>query len=171
MNMKKKIIIVVGVFLLCLASVIGICFSVTKQDTVPANDPEEIMARIDAALGDEYKKQTMTELVATLQYGDDDGNTINYYILKTTYYEADPTEVTGLNTEAIMLIVDPDLADSCREMKIQEWDAALYEKGEQSYLCWTYSPEVSYILEYDPHAVADEEIIKMAESAIPINEE
>ena len=47
----------------------------------------------------------MTELVATIQYGDNDGNTINYYILKTTCYEADPAEITGLNTEAIMLIV------------------------------------------------------------------
>ena len=55
-------------------------------------------------------------------------------------------------------------------MKIQDWAAALYERGELSYLCWTYSPEVSYILEYSPYAFADEEIIKMAESAKPINE-
>lgn len=33
-------------------------------------------------------------------------------------------------------------------MKIQEWGAALYEKVELSYLCWTYSPEVSYILPF-----------------------
>lgn len=96
---------------------------------------------------------------------------INYYILKTTYYEADPAEITGLNTEAIKRIVNPDRADSCQKMKIQDWDAALYERGELSYLCWTYSPEVSYILEYSPYAFADEEIIKMAESAKPINEE
>lgn len=56
-------------------------------------------------------------------------------------------------------------------MKIQDWDAALYEKGELSYLCWTYSPEVSYILEYNTDSVTDKEIIKMAESAKPINEE
>ena len=92
-------------------------------------------------------------------------------ILKTTCYEADPAEITGLNTEAIMLIVGPGTADACQEMKIQDWDAALYERGELSYLCWTYSPEVSYILEYSPYAFADEEIIKMAESAKPINEE
>ena len=112
-----------------------------------------------------------TELVATLKYGDEEGNEINYYILKTTYYEADPAEITGLNTEAIKRIVNPDRADSCQKMKIQDWDAALYERGELSYLCWTYSPEVSYILEYSPYAFADEEIIKMAESAKPINEE
>ena len=59
-----------------------------------------------------------TELVATIQYGDNDGNTINYYILKTTCYEADPAEITGLNTEVIMLIVGPGTADACQEMKI-----------------------------------------------------
>lgn len=48
-----------------------------------------MLGRIEAALGDEYKKQSMTELVATIQYGDNDGNTINYYILKTTCYEAE----------------------------------------------------------------------------------
>ena len=137
----------------------------------PVENPEEMLGRIENALGDEYKKQSMTELVATLKYGDEEGNEINYYILKTTYYEADPAEITGLNTEAIKLIVNPDRADSCQKMKIQDWDAALYERGELSYLCWTYSPEVSYILEYSPYAFADEEIIKMAESAKPINEE
>ena len=77
-----------------------------------------MLGRIEAALGDEYKKQSMTELVATIQYGDNDGNTINYYILKTTCYEADPAEITGLNMEVIMLIVGPGTADACQEMKI-----------------------------------------------------
>ena len=43
----------------------------------PAENPEEMLGRIENALGDEYKKQSMTELVATIQYGDNDGNTIN----------------------------------------------------------------------------------------------
>lgn len=150
----------------------GLCIIVIRgKSPNPAENPEEMLGRIENALGDEYKKQSMTELVATLKYGDEEGNEINYYILKTTYYEADPAEITGLNTEAIKRIVNPDRADSCQKMKIQDWDAALYERGELSYLCWTYSPEVSYILEYSPYAFADEEIIKMAESAKPINEE
>lgn len=32
---------------------------------------------------------------------------------------------------------------------------------------WTDSPEVSYVLEYNPQTISDEEIIKMAESAEP----
>lgn len=166
---KKKKIGLAGVIVICILALVFITTRVRTSKA--ADDPYEMMERIENALGDEYKKQSMTELAATLQYSDGADNIINYYILKTTYYEADPAEVTGLNTEAIKLIVDPDRADSCQEMKIQDWDGALYETDELSYLCWTYSPEVSYILEYNPAMIADEEIIKMAESARPINEE
>lgn len=166
---KKKKIGLAGIIIICTLALVFITMRVRTSKA--ADDPYEMLERIENALGDEYKKQSMTELVATLQYSDGEDNTINYYILKTTYYEADPAEVTGLNTEAITLIVNPDMADTCKEMKIQDWDAALYEKGELSYLCWTYSPEVSYILEYNPNLVADEEIIKMAESVKPVNEE
>lgn len=166
---KKKIIGLAGAVVVCI--LVFVFIVIRGKSPNPAENPEEMLGRIENALGDEYKKQSMTELVATLKYGDEEGNEINYYILKTTYYEADPAEITGLNTEAIKRIVNPDRADSCQKMKIQDWDAALYERGELSYLCWTYSPEVSYILEYSPYAFADEEIIKMAESAKPINEE
>ncbi len=165
---RKKI----GLGVVIVVSILALVFlGIRIRTSKTADDPHEMVERIENALGDEYKKQSMTELAATLQYSDGAESTINYYILKTTYYEADPEEVTGLNTDAIALIVDPNSADSCQEMKIQEWDGALYSKGELSYLCWTYSPEVSYILEYNPSLIADEEIIKMAESAKPMNEE
>lgn len=98
----------------------------------------------------------------------DDGMAItpdNYHILKTTYYEADPSEITGLNVDALGVLINPDSANRCKEMKIKNWDAALYEFDEHSYLCWTDTPEISYVLEYSPEAVPDEEIVKMAESA------
>lgn len=166
---KKKII---GLACAIVACILVLAFMVARGKSQNSTEsPDKMLERIENALGDEYKKQSMTELAATLKYGDEEGNEINYYILKTTYYEADPAEVTGLNTEAIKLIVDPDRADSCQEMKIQDWDGALYETGKLSYLCWTYSPEVSYILEYNPDVIPDEEIIKMAESARSIDEE
>lgn len=42
-------------------------------------------------------------LVATMTYGDqnDKDNNIYYRILKTTFYEGDPEEITGLHTEAL----------------------------------------------------------------------
>lgn len=88
-------------------------------------------------------------------------------ILKTTYYEADPNEITGLNIDALNVLFNPESANSCEQMKIQGWDVALYKTKSRGYLCWTDSPEVSYVLEYNLQAIADEEIIKMAESAEP----
>lgn len=167
MTRKKRF----GIAAIIIVCVLTFLFLTVDRKTAKEDDENEMMERIENALGEEYKKQSMTELAATIQYGDKEGHTINYYILKTTYFEADPTEVTGLNTNAISLIVNPETAESCIEMKIQNWDAALYKTDKLSYLCWTDTPEVSYILEYDPDAVADEEIIKMAESARIVNEE
>lgn len=164
---KKKLLGIAGAITICAV----LLFLAVNGKQVQADPREKMIERLENALGDEYKKQSMTELAATLQYGDDEGNTVNYYILKTTYYEADPTNVTGLNTCAISLIVDTQTAERQLEMKIQDWDAAIYRTDALSYLCWTYSPEVSYILEYNADAIPDEEIIKMAESAKLVHEE
>lgn len=160
---KKKYAIVFLVLACCL---IVIFFASTKMNAANKDRSDEMIERIENALGDDLKKQSMTELVATLEYGNEDGTKKIYYrILKTTYYEADPAEVTGLHTEALNVLFPVDYMDSCEEMKIQDWDAALYKKGESAYLCWTYSPEVTYVLEYNPEQLDDSEIIKMAESA------
>lgn len=112
----------------------------------------------------------MTELAATITYGNgDDEDNIYYRILKTTYYEGgDPSSVTGLNTEALNVLFPTEYMDSCEEMMIQNWHGALYKKDDKAYLCWTCDPEVSYVLEYNPNAIDDSEIIKMAESAEPV---
>lgn len=87
----------------------------------------------------------------------------------TTFYEGDPEEITGLHTEALGVLFPVDSMDSCEEMMIQDWPGALYKKDDTSFLCWTYSPEVTYVLEYTPSKIDDSEIIKMAESATPIH--
>ena len=61
-----------------------------------------------------------------------------------------------------------DSMDSCEEMMIQDWPGALYKKDDTAFLCWRYSPEVTYVLEYTPSKIDDSEIIKMAESAEPV---
>ena len=53
------------------------------------------------------------------------------------------------------------LVSSLPESEVME----RYEFDELSYLCWTDTPEASYVLEYNPDAIPDEEILKMAESA------
>ena len=64
-----------------------------------------------------------------------------------------------------------DMMDSCEEMMIQDWHGALYKKDDTAYLCFTYDPEVTYVLEYTPSKMSDADIIKMAESVEPIEEE
>lgn len=163
--MRKKItIVLIAVFLL-----LGVVFATGALASESENNPRDMINKFEAAvkevLGDDYKKQTETVVAGTIKYGDKEGNEINYHILKTTYYEADPSEVTGLNVDALSVLFNPDSANSCKEMKIKDWDAALYEFDELSYLCWTDTPEASYVLEYNPDVIPDEEILKMAESA------
>ena len=93
----------------------------------------------------------------------------NYYrILKTTFYEGGPEKNTGLHTEALGVLFPVDSMDSCEEMMIQDWPGALYKKDDTAFLCWTYSPEVTYVLEYTPSKIDDSESIKMAESTEPV---
>lgn len=169
MSRKRWIALIVFVAV-CIVVAIGIAVTQHKK---AEPTPDEMISRLEDALGDEYKKQRVTELAATMVYGDktNEENKIYYRILKTTYYEADPAEVTGLNTDAFGVLFPVESMDSCEEMKIQDWDAALYKKDDVAFLCWTYSPEVSYALEYNPNTIADSEIIKMAESAKVMDEE
>lgn len=162
--MKKKITFVLLAVFLILGTVFAIS-AFAKDDVTPQEMASRIENAIHEVLGDEYKKQTETVVAGTLKYADKEGNAINYHILKTTYYEADPNAVKGLNVDALGVLFDPEGAISCKEMKIKDWDAALYAFDELSYLCWTDTPEVSYVLEYNPDTIPDEEIIKMAESA------
>lgn len=57
------------------------------------------------------------------------------------------------------------------EQSFHEYYGALYKKDDTAYLCWTYDPEVTYVLEYTPSKMPDSEVLKMAESAVPIEEE
>ena len=164
--MKKKItIVLIAVFL-----ILGVVFAAGALAKEKEDTPRDMINKFESAvkevLGDDVKKQTETVVAGTLKYSDEEGNNvINYHILKTTYYEADPNEVKGLNVDALGVLFNHESANSCKEMKIKDWDAALYEFDELSYLCWTDTPEASYVLEYNPDAIPDEEILKMAESA------
>ena len=163
--MKKKITIALIAVFLILGVVFAAGAFAKEKEVTPSEMADRIENAIKEVLGDDVKKQTETVVAGTLKYSDKEGNEINYHILKTTYYEADPNEVKGLNVEALGVLFNPDSAKSCKEMKIKDWDAALYEFDKLSYLCWTDTPEASYVLEYNPDAIPDEEILKMAESA------
>lgn len=164
---KRKIVGILGCLIVICATITGV---LGYRNSNRKSTLEEDIQKIEDALGDKYEKQSVTTLAATLTYGnEDDQSKIYYHILKTDYYEQDTSEITGLNTGAFGVLFMVEFMDSYEEMKIQEWPAALYKKGEMAYLCWTYSPEVSYVLEYKPAEIQDSEIIKMAESAEVVN--
>lgn len=129
--------------------------------------------RIDRAVVqtiDGIQKQRMTEAIP-VTYADTDGNVAaTYFICKTTYYEADPSKVAGLDIDAIIGIIDPNEADSERPCKVNDMDAVLYEKGDANYLCWTDTPEYSFVIEYDSEFITDDEVMKMAESVQRVGE-
>ena len=166
MNKKKIALIILSVVIVSVGIIVAVRIQKEKE-----MDFGEFSERFEQAaeevLGEDVKKISKTELAATLTYGDktDEDNNIYYHILKTTFYEGDPAEITGLHTEALGVLFPVDSMDSCEEMMIQDWYGALYKKDDTAYLCWTYSPEVTYVLEYAPSKIDDSEIIKMAESA------
>lgn len=170
MNRKKPFFIVLVIAVVA----VGAIFALTSQKEKEMN-PEEFLERFEKAaeevLGEDIQQVSKTELVATLTYGHetDKDNNIYYRIFKTTYGEAgDPSSVTGLNTDALNMLFPVDMMDSCEEVMIQDWYGALYKKDDTAYLCWTCDPEVTYVLEYTPSKMPDSEIIKMAESAEPV---
>ena len=173
MSKKKILLIAVVLVIITVGIVAAVVFQKEKE-----MDPEELLQRFEKAaeevMGEDIQRVSQTELVATLTYSHetDKDNNIYYRVLKTTYFEAgDPSSVTGLNTDALNVLFPVDMMDSCEEMMIQDWHGALYKKDDTAYLCFTYDPEVTYVLEYTPSKMSDAAIIKMAESVEPIEEE
>ena len=95
---KKLTIALIAVFL-----ILGVVFATgafaKENEVTPSEMAERIESAIKEVLGDDVKIQTETVVAGTLKYSDKEGNEINYHILKTTYYEADPNDVKGLNVD------------------------------------------------------------------------
>ena len=67
--MKRKIFITVLAVILVLSAVIG-GLHIKKLSSANAETPEDIMERVELALGDEYKKQMETVVAGTIKYAD-----------------------------------------------------------------------------------------------------
>lgn len=163
MNRKTWLIVAAICILLVLIGAITFVNRPTTEDEMM-----DMLNRVENALGDEWKKQTVTK-VSDLVYSDNEGNTIVYHVCITTYYEADAAAQTGLNTEAIATVIAPDEAESCRKCTVIDLPAAIYRKDGRAYLCWTIIPELSCVIEYDPTVESEEDMIRMAES-VPANQ-
>ena len=163
--MKKKTRVIIAA--ICILLIIAAAIVLTNR-TTPEDDVMDMLNRVEKALEEEWKKQTVTK-VSDLVYSDDEGNTIVYHVCTTTYYEADSTEQTGLNTYAISAVISPDEAESYRECTVSGLPAAIYQKDGRDYLCWTIMPELSCVIEYDPTVESEEDMLRMAES-VPANQ-
>lgn len=164
--MRKIFSIIMLILILALAG----CGSTKTEEP----NADEMIQKIENAmyevLGDDLKKLSQHELIATMSYAmkDGTGDGIQYHMIKSTYFEEDPSEITGFNENAVGVLFDVASADSSEEMQINEWAARRYRVNGKSFLCFTYSTEMTYVLEYNAEEVSDEEIIKMAESAAPM---
>lgn len=167
---KKKLMIVLLSCVLVMTATICIIRGIAvgaAEDKTDAEKMREMADRVESVIlsvDDSYKKQV--EVVTyPLTYSDASGNTIVFTQCHTKYYEADPTEVTGLHIESIKSVVAlPDEYENCA---VGEMVGAWFEKDDRAFLCWTISPEISCVIEYSPSSVTKADIFKMAESVAP----
>ena len=163
--MKKKTWLIIAAVCALLILLAAIIFA---NLPTPQGKIMDMLNRVENALGDEWEKQTVTE-VSDLLYSDGEGNTIIYHVCLTTYYGVEVAVQTGLNTDAISAVISPDEAESCRECIVSGLPAAIYQKDGRAYLCWTIMPELSCVIEYDPVVESEENMLRMAES-VPANQ-
>ena len=163
--MKKKTWLIIAA--ICILLVLAVAIIFVNRPT-PQDEMMDILNRMENALGDEWEKQSVTE-VSNIAYSDEEGNNIIYHVCLTTYYGVEATAQTDLNTDAISAVISPDEAESCRECTVSGLPAAIYQKDGQAYLCWTIMPELSCVIEYDPAVESEEDMLRMAES-VPANQ-
>ena len=127
MNKKKRIAILFAVIIILAVGIIIAVASHQKKEMDFDEFADRFEKSANEVLGEDLKKVSKTEVAATLTYGDqtDKDRTIYYRILKTTFYDGDPAEITGLHTEALGVLFPVDSMDSCEEMMIKDWHGAV----------------------------------------------
>ena len=166
--MKKRFLVITGICIMCLVLIVGIArYTATrKQESDPNWQIAKEIYKVENALqemDEDYKCQSVSK-VTPFTYTDSEGNTIIYYCIQTAYLKNKSGDDTGLDVDAIGMVIDPELMENTRECKVNEYDAFLCEQGNRSYLCWTTSPEISCVIEYSKGAVEEASIFRMAES-------
>lgn len=166
--MKKKILWIAGLFFVGLVLIVGIVRYIEVQKR--GNDPNWQIAKEIYKVENDLKEvdedfecQSVAK-VTPFTYTDSESNTIVYYCIQTAYLKNESGGHTGLDMNAIGMVIDMTQIENKRECKVNEYDAFLCELGGRSYLCWTLSPEISCVIEYSTGAVDEATIFRMAES-------
>lgn len=147
--MYYKAIAILAV-LLCILTA---CSTPSEQ-----TEMEKFMKQVEDALPEEYVKQSQTE-VYDIVYRDEEDNEMIYYICRTTFYAADPDDVTGVHIEAISAVFNVEIAELLQELEATGHPAAIYELNGRHFMCCTITPETSVVLDYDPESVSDQEAV------------
>ena len=170
--MKRKILWFAGIYIMSLVLIVGIArYSVSQKRKSDPNwqiakeiyKVESVLKEVD----EDYKCQSVAK-VTPFTYTDSDGKTIVYYCIQTAYLENESGGYTGLDMNAIGMVVDMTQIENKRECKVNEYDAFLCVQRDRSYLCWTLSPETSCVIEYSRGTVDETSIFRMAES-VPVS--
>ena len=166
--MKKKLPWCAGIVVLIVLIALEVFryIEVRHHQTDPNWKLAEQIFSIENALKEVDEDYTCKSIskVTPYTYADPDGNTIVYYCCQTTYIADEYGDNTKLNTDAIGMVIDFAQIRNRQDCKVNEYDAFQCEMGERSYLCWTISPEISCVIEYNADAIADADIFRMAES-------
>ena len=166
--MRKKILWCTGIVVLIVLVVCGVCryIEVRNRQSDPNWKIAEQIYNVENALkevDEDYECKSISK-ATPFTYADSLGNTIVYYCCQTTYVSDKSGEDTGLNTDAIGMVIDFTQIQNRRDCKVNEYDAFQCQIGNQTYLCWTISPEISCVIEYDADAIDESDIFRMAES-------
>ena len=170
--MKRKILWFAGIYIISLVLIVGIArYSVSQKRKSDPNwqiakeiyKVESVLKEVD----EDYKCQSVAK-VTPFTYTDSDGNTIVYYCIQTAYLENESGGYTGLDMNAIGMVVDMTQIENKRECKVNEYDAFLCVQRDRSDLSWTLSPETSCVIEYSRGTVDETSIFRMAES-VPVS--
>lgn len=166
--MKRKFLWTVGISALILMLILGIARYIKIRN--PQTDPNWQIAneifKMENALkevDEDYECQSIFK-VTPFTFTDSEGNTIVYYCCQTAYLENESGEYAGLNMDAIGLVIDISLIENRRECTVNEYDAFQCEIEDRTYLCWTLSPTISCVIEYDVEVTREKDIFRIAES-------
>ena len=170
--MKKNLLWIAGIFVVALVLIVGVVryIEVQKRENDPNWQIAKEIYKVENTLkevDEDYECQSVAK-VTPFPYTDSEGNAIVYYCIQTVYLENESGDYTGLDINAISMVVDMTQIENKWECKVNRYDAYLCELGDRSYLCWTLSPELSCVIEYSKGSVDEAVILLMAES-VPVS--
>ena len=129
----KKNLWIAGIFVVGLMMIVGIIryIEVQKRENDSNWQIAKEIYKVENALKEvdaDYECQSVAK-VTPFPYTDSEGNTIVYYCIQTVYLENESGGYTGLDMNAISMVVDMTHIDNKREVMVNKYDALLCEIG------------------------------------------